>query len=1266
MEGCWKHKRFGWILPLLGLAVLFARPAVGAEAQWIWLADVDKENVQAGTTGYFRKPINLRQQATGKVVIAADDHYELFVNGRKVGEGNSSRKLDQYDVSKFLIVGRNVVAVKVDNLRGNTAALVARVEVRPSGADRWYSFSTDPSWRCTPTSTPMWQTALFNDSTWAIAQSFGELGSTVPWDKREEVVAEVEHQESERFQIQQGFSVQKILDDEQTGSLIAMAFNEFGHIIASKERGPLLLIFDRNEDGVPEEIRTYCDQVESVQGILPLNGEVFVTAIGPDGPGLYRLTDADRNGTLEKVRLIFKFDGSPGEHGAHGLALGPDGMIYCILGNHVQVQTTDGIGNTHVTSYEGDLVPRYEDPGGHARGIKAPGGTVIRTDIEGSKVERIAGGLRNAYDLIFHPDGGLFVHDSDMESDVGAAWYRPTALYEISEGGEYGWRSGWAKWPNYYADRLPPVLETGRGSPAGGTVYDHFMFPVKYQNALFLADWSEGRILTVRINNQGGTYRADSEVFLQGQPLNVTDICVGPDGALYFCTGGRGTSGGVYRVIWDGNIPDRIKNLGTGVAAAIRQPQLDSAWARQAIAGIKAELGSSWGEMVAGVAYSDENPPHYRTRAMDLMQLFGPVATQDLLIDLSEARSEPVRAKAAQLLGLNPGRRSAKRLAEMLDDSDAQVRRTACEAILRSGQYPNPDLVLPLLREEDRTVSFAARRVLERIPVDQWRDRVLSTDEAPVAILGSMALIIAEPTHETALLVLENMSQRIPTFLSDNDFVNLLRTVELALELGKVKPEEVRPLATQIAEEFPTGEPRMNRELIRLAAYLDAQSLSERALEYIEGDSPLAERLHVAMYLRFLGTNWTPEQQFKLLKFYEAAAIEESGSSVPLYVMNATRDFGRKVLNERDAVTILSQGTAWPNAALAALYKIPQPVDENTAQILRDLDEKIGSMENANGDVFRRLRTGIVAMLSAAGDDESLAYLRKIWREDPERRQAVALGLASYPNDENWDYLVRSLNILEGPAANEVMRVLVDVRIATDDPEALRQVILQGLKAQAEGGSSETATTLMSHWTGLRSEKGQSPSIEAWQRWYAKSYPERPAAELPTMENESRWDFDQLDTYLASETGKYGDPVSGAKVFHTAQCASCHKFGKEGQSVGPDLSNLAKRFTKREVLESILYPSHVISDQYINRRVLTLDGQVYVGLVSEDPSDRSLLVRNSANEVVRIEANDVDQILPSSSSIMPGNLLDELTLQEISDLLAYMRILPSMEVAKRP
>ncbi len=69
------------------------------------------------------------------------------------------------------------------------------------------------------------------------------------------------------------------------------------------------------------------------------------------------------------------------------------------------------------------------------------------------------------------------------------------------------------------------------------------MYPARYHNALFLCDWSLGRIVVARMEPADGTYAARNELFLQGRPLNVTDIAVGPDGWLYFSTGGRDTPG---------------------------------------------------------------------------------------------------------------------------------------------------------------------------------------------------------------------------------------------------------------------------------------------------------------------------------------------------------------------------------------------------------------------------------------------------------------------------------------------------------------------------------------------------------------------------------------------------------------------------------------------------------------------------------------------------------------------------------------------------
>ena len=129
-------------------------------------------------------------------------------------------------------------------------------------------------------------------------------------------------------------------------------------------------------------------------------------------------------------------------------------------------------------------------------------------------------------------DRDLFIHDADMESDEGTSWYRPTRLCHVVPGGEYGWRSGWSKWPEYYFDSLPAVIDTGRGSPAGIVTYNHFMFPARFHGCLFTADWSQGKILAIKLKRTGASYSATTETFLEGNPLNVTDLEVGPDGWL--------------------------------------------------------------------------------------------------------------------------------------------------------------------------------------------------------------------------------------------------------------------------------------------------------------------------------------------------------------------------------------------------------------------------------------------------------------------------------------------------------------------------------------------------------------------------------------------------------------------------------------------------------------------------------------------------------------------------------------------------------------
>ncbi|MCB1088772.1 MAG: c-type cytochrome, partial [Verrucomicrobiae bacterium] len=144
----------------------------------------------------------------------------------------------------------------------------------------------------------------------------------------------------------------------------------------------------------------------------------------------------------------------------------------------------------------------------------------------------------------------------DMEWDMNTPWYRPTRVNLVASGAEFGWRNGSGKFPAYYPDSLPAVLDIGPGSPTGISFGHGAKFPKKYQESLFILDWSYGKMYAVQFKPEGAAYTATAEEFISAQPLPLTDVLISKkDGAMYFTIGGRRVQSGLYRVTYLGNEP---------------------------------------------------------------------------------------------------------------------------------------------------------------------------------------------------------------------------------------------------------------------------------------------------------------------------------------------------------------------------------------------------------------------------------------------------------------------------------------------------------------------------------------------------------------------------------------------------------------------------------------------------------------------------------------------------------------------------------------
>ena len=522
-----------------------AQPDGRQRPQWIWTSKDAGQNEVA----VFEKRFRLeRLPATARLAGSADNFFEVHVNGARVLEHDDWEAPVYADVAKHLQAGDNTISIRAEN-EGGPAGMHCALDLEfADGSSR--RIASDTTWLATPRDLPPSEEVELVP--WQPAVSLGDLGTGV-WGERPAPVlfTAVGALSAEELKLPEGFRAELLysVPKRTQGSWVAMCFDDRGRILASDQYGPLYRVTLAN--GAVSGVEELAGLPGRAHGLLYAFDALYVVVADGGGEFQSGLWRAKRRGDdgFGEPELLKAFEGD-GEHGPHAVVLSPDKRsLYVVGGNHTQVPSPLARSLVPQCWGEDQLLPQHADPNGHAVGIVAPGGWICRTDPDGRQWELFAAGFRNAYDMAFDQDGEAFTFDSDMEWDMGLPWYRPTMIEHVVAGGDYGWRTGSWRWPAYYPDSLPGVVDIGASSPTGVCfVPEGSDFHTPNGGRLLVGDWAYGKIYSVALHKDGASYGGSFESLIEGKPLPVTDMEFGPDGALYFLVGGRRTQSALYRI----------------------------------------------------------------------------------------------------------------------------------------------------------------------------------------------------------------------------------------------------------------------------------------------------------------------------------------------------------------------------------------------------------------------------------------------------------------------------------------------------------------------------------------------------------------------------------------------------------------------------------------------------------------------------------------------------------------------------------------------
>ena len=1081
-----------------------------------------------------------------------------------------------------------------------------------------------------------------------------------------------------QVEVPAGFRATLYADDHLAHDVFSMTTNSQGQLVVSGP-GYVRVLIDEDADGVADSYRQFANGPKSgAQGMCFHRSDLL--CLGDEG--LLRFRDRNGDSRADGPAEVFLRIACGSEHHAHAIRQGPDGWWYVIAGN------ASNITSAYATRKTSPV-------------LKPSAGALLRLSPDLSAGEILADGFRNAYDFDFLPDGDILAWDSDGERDVSLPWYRPTRVFQVVPGGSAGWMSRSWKRPGSFFDMLPVLSRLGRGSPTGVVCYRHRAFPEKYQGAVFVLDWTFGRVAVVFPEASGAGWKASDELFMSGAGQHgfaPTDGVVGPDGALYLSVGGRGTRGGVYRVEYIGgavtggrggvaSAETTLQPAGgssddeQALAACLRAPQPLSAWSRA----IWRPAARRLGQRAIEVAAADEDRPVVeRTRAIEiLLELFdGPGLST--LARLAGDSSPAVRAKIAWARGrMRPAVADARMWWRLLRDRNPVVVRMTLESLagidreLRESELYQP--LASALGHADPAVRRAAARVMNRLSPLARRGVLdaASREGMRAELTARLGMVLraerAAPEHLAfGLRALEQAASPV-------DAQDAVRLLQLALgDVGPFKSRapvfdgyapavdlesverELDDARAGVAELYPTGNRQTDHELVRLLSMLAPPNrglLTKLLIETTAASHPVDD-IHRLLAVSRLPLELTHAQRGRVARVLLRLDHKLQERELPQDTNwePRVRELYQQLVQQTPALpeTIVRLPEFGRAGHVLFLSELPEPLLPLAIEgFARRIDEE--------GDDYD-WSSQVVFVLGRSDKPEH----RELVREQLDEfalQDAALIVLAKTPEAQDRVALVRGLESSQLEVLTACLEALEQLgRPASDDRidielTALFRLVRQLGRDAGEIPLRDRAARLLQSWTGqqfgyrekLPAGELQAGVMNRWASWLTATYPERGTE----INGSSQEVLDDLFSRLESIDWTTGNARRGQVLFEKKACSRCHG-GR--QALGPDLAGVAARFSRRDLFTAIAVPDRDVSPRYQTTLIVTDRGRTVTGLVIYNSVD-GVTLRTGQNETIRLEDSEIDQRRTLRSSLMPQGLLKGLTDNDLADLDAYLRSL---------